>query len=151
MTNQHLWEESHPYYATPGNYYQPYSEAHKEFDSWESFADSLSKYSPNEKMLEDKGNWLYDGDEDLNLLWRWDWKRYDHNDENDDYYGSKEECHVCAGEEDICHELSLFYMLQRKASVCSASVFVTEEDEPAIREWLIKRSSVIKSIWSPLL
>jgi hypothetical protein len=148
---QHLWDFSHPYYATHGNYFQSHQDAHLYFFSWDNFSDSLRKYSANEIMLEDKGNWLYDGDHDLNLLWRWDWERHDHKNENDDYFIDPTECANCEGEQDVCHQLHLFYMFQRKAKIASASIYVTEEDEPVIREWLTERAKVMQNIWEPLL
>lgn len=58
--SSHLWEIHHPYYCAEGNYYKPLSECHDEYDSWAQFYDERGTM-----------------DDDLNLVFRWDWKRCD--------------------------------------------------------------------------
>ena len=123
---KHLWEYDHPYYCNEGNYLaSPVNHAHLEcwqkYDSWKAF-------------FEDWGG----TDPDLNLVFRWDWHAW-HLEYPEDYPGSEK------------HELTLFFMLQRKAFNKSVTVAVTEADEPAIREWLRQRAKTVAAIWEPLL
>lgn len=46
--------------------------------------------------------------------------------------------------------LMLFFMLQRKSHNISVEVNVTEDDEPAVREWLQKKWEYMKGMWEPL-
>lgn len=66
-------------------------------------------------------------DFDLNLLFRWDWHVWD----------------------DAGHELSLFWMLQRKGIYQSDTIAVTPDDEPAIRAWLEPRWQHMRTLWAP--
>ena len=128
MTDKHLWEYDHPYYCSEGNYFK--AGLHSSFDSWADFAE--------------EGNLLYDFDNDLNLLWRWDWNRPD----PDDYkYEIKED----SGFEIPGDTLLLFFMLQRKAYNISAEIYVTDADEPAVREWLAKKAAHMRKLWEPLI
>jgi uncharacterized protein YndB with AHSA1/START domain len=68
-------------------------------------------------------------DKDYNLLFRWDWS----TDED-----TKE------------HKLKLFFMQQRKGRFVPVEVVVTEEDEPAIREYLTGMWNHLKSLWEPV-
>ena len=47
--------------------------------------------------------------------------------------------------------LNLFFIAQRKARCFSASVEVTEADEPAVRAWLAKKAEHMRQVWEPLL
>ena len=107
---QHLWEVDHPYYAAEGNFYKP--GLHNQFESWAEFTETT----------------FYAGDRDMNLLYRWDWKRWEDGEET----------------------LSLFFILQRKAIACSAEMPVTEADEPAVRKWLGQCALTIRDLWEPL-
>ncbi|RKT33641.1 hypothetical protein DEU34_2244 [Microbacterium sp. AG1240] len=139
----HLWEHDHPYYCSEGNYFK--TGMHTVYESWVDFA------QPSEgRSFNDEWNLLYDFDDDLNLLWRWDWKKADPenywrkpgdpNDETAQYV-----------EDQKVDRLELFFMLQRKAYNISVEVKVTEADEPAVREWLIKKASHMRLLWAPLL
>jgi hypothetical protein len=55
---KHLWEVGHPYYCNEGNFYE--RGMHEVYDSWANF-------------IADWG----DTDPDMNLVFRWDWKRAD--------------------------------------------------------------------------
>lgn len=122
-----LWEIDHPYYCTEGNYYVPgnrWNEVHSEYDSWQDF-------------IADWG----DLDPDLNLVFRWDWKRAAPDDYEPDDDG------VIRVPED---RLLVFWVLQRKAILRSTECIVTEADEPAVREWLAERAKTIAAIWEPI-
>ncbi|MDF2915975.1 MAG: hypothetical protein K0S70_192 [Microbacterium sp.] len=119
----HLWESDHPYYCAEGNFYA--TGHHATFDSWEEFTED--------------GNLLYDGDPDLNLLFRWDWNAW-HLEHPEDYPNGAES-----------HVLSLFYVMQRKAFTSSVEVLVTPDDEEQVRVWLAERARTTLSIWHPIL
>lgn len=136
-TTKHLWEIDHPYYCTEGNYFQ--SGMHSVFESWAEFAEPSSQTPTG-----DLGNLLYDFDDDLNLLWRWDWKRADPADY--EYEIEADPDYEIPGD-----TLQLFFVLQRKGYNISAEVAVTEADEPAVREWLEAKANHMRRIWAPLL
>lgn len=75
---------------------------------------------------------FHSGDRDLNLIYRWDWLAAEPDDPED------------------TDELQLFFMLQRKAIACSATITVTKDDEPAIRKWLTECAQTIRDMWAPL-
>jgi len=110
-----LWEIEHPYYASEGNHYK--AGLHNLFASWAKFTETT----------------LYDGDRDMNLLYRWDWRKPGHH------------------EWDGTETLLLFFILQRKAIACSAEMPITEADEPAVRAWLISCAATVRDTWAPLL
>lgn len=123
----HLWETDHPYYCTTGNYFVPgtrWHEVHNSYDSWADF-------------YEDWGN----NDPDLNLVFRWDWKRSDPDDYEPDDDG------ITRVPADT---LQVFWVLQRKAILRSTECVVTEADEPAVLAWLRDRARTITAIWQPL-
>lgn len=115
-----LWEAAHPYYCKEGNFYARGDEVHGEYDSWQDFHDDWG-----------------DADPDMNLVFRWDWKKTDPDDLDDD-------------EEPGPDRLQVFWVLQRKAILRSTTCIVTAEDEPAVRKWLEVRATAIAAIWSPL-
>jgi hypothetical protein len=119
-----LWEIDHPYYASEGNYYK--NGLHNQFASWAEFTETT----------------FYDGDRDLNLLYRWDWDRPDPADYKDE---------LEQGEELPPETLKLFFILQRKAIACSAEMPITEADEPAVRAWLTECAARMRLLWEPLL
>ncbi|MEU6365699.1 hypothetical protein ABZ876_08080 [Streptomyces sp. NPDC046931] len=121
---QHLWESDHPYYCTEGNYFVPgtrWDEVHAEYDSWTEFYAAW-------------GN----SDEDMNLVFRWDWKR-----DSGEYLEE--------GEEPEPDKLHVYWVLQRKAILRSTVCVVTEADEPAVRAWLVERAKTIAAIWAPIV
>lgn len=126
MSTPHLWEIDHPYYCTEGNYYaSPLEGLHEAFESWADFIEAWG-----------------DTDPDLNLVFRWDWKRADPDDYEPDDDG------VTRIPEDT---LFVYWVLQRKAILRSTECAVTEADEPAVREWLTERAKTITAIWEPLI
>lgn len=91
------------------------------FESWAEFTETT----------------FYSGDPDMNLVFRWDWHSWRrHPDES--------------LRSDSSDELVLFFVLQRKGIFCSATIPVTDEDEPAVRAWLTDRAKTIAAIWAPL-
>lgn len=123
-TVTHLWDAKHPYYCSEGNYYvggDRWHEVHDEFDSWADFYAAWG-----------------DSDEDMNLVFRWDWNIPD----PDDYE---------PGEEMPTQTLDVHWVLQRKAILRSTTVVVEPADEPAVRAWLTARAKTIQAIWAPIL
>lgn len=114
-TEAPLWGTDHPYYAAEGNHYK--NGLHNLFDSWADFTETT----------------FYDGDRDLNLLYRWDWRKPGHHDW------------------DGTETLLLFFILQRKAIACSAELPVSDADEPAVRAWLTECANTLRAVWEPLL
>ncbi|MEV8403567.1 hypothetical protein [Streptomyces niveus] len=120
-TSPHLWAIDHPYYCAEGNYYaRPGEGLHTEYNSWAEF-------------YEDWG----DNDPDMNLVFRWDWKRADPTDYAD-------------FEEIPADRLAVYWVLQRKAILRSTECIVTEADESAVRAWLADRAKTITAIWEPI-
>jgi hypothetical protein len=129
LPDKHLWECDHPYYGPEGNRYRsPMDNHHQLFESWEYF------------KLED--SW-YDSDLDMNLLYRWDWKRYS---EDQDFIDD-----AAALGEQASDVLQLFYVQQRRSDMYSMAIKVTDDDEPDIRAWLVDRAEHMKELWSPLI
>lgn len=124
-SSKHLWEIDHPYYCSEGSYWLPGTRWHEVHNEYETWADFLSEWGGN--------------DPDLNLLFRWDWKRADPAD------------HEPYGEEVPGDHVELFYFMQRKARNMSVFVKVTEADETAVREFLTTRAEHMRKLWEPLL
>jgi hypothetical protein len=110
----HLWEINHPYYCNEGNYYATGQPTEK-YESWADFFDAEGDSSFN-----------------LNLVFRWDWRKADPNGEN---WGN---------ETDI---LLIFWMGQRKGLYRWSEVQVTDADEAAVKEWLHKRWLHLQHLW----
>ena len=72
-------------------------------------------------------------DRDQNFLIRWDWR--------------KPGFHEWEGQE----YLLLFFVLQRKAILCSVEMPVSEADEPAVRCFLTECAQTMRATWEPLL
>lgn len=116
-----LWEIDHPYYCNEGNYYAPGNDQpHAHHRSWAEF-------------ISEEGN----SDFDMNLVFRFDWKERDEDDEptynGDDYYRNG--------------VLSVFYMGQRKGLYRWATVEVCRADEPAVLEFLRPRWEYLRQLW----
>lgn len=108
----HLWEVEHSYYCEEGNYFEQGCNT-----KYDSFAD----------FLEESGYI----DLDYNLLFRWDWKKGEEEEEGD--------------------TLSLFWMQQRKGKYVSETIKVTEADEPAVRAFLQRAFNHLAALWLPIL
>lgn len=141
--DKHLWEVVHPFYCSEGNFYK--NGLHTHFASWEEFA-TPARF----KDMGATGNVLYDWDDDLNFLFRWDWKKAN----KEDYWlapGDPDDETARYEEDQKTDTLMLFFMAQRKGRNMSAQVTVTEADEPAVREWLTGKAEYMRKIWEPLL
>lgn len=124
---KHLWEAQHPYYMTDGCYYAPSRDHHFEFDSWTEFLEEREAV-----------------DDDMNLVFRWDWQRHTVTD-----IWSRGYCEEPSHEEcsDIMH---VFFVMQRKAFTTSCAVRVTEDDEPAVLKYLTPKARKIAQLWEPI-
>lgn len=120
ITAERLRDADHPYYCNEGNYYAVGADVHTSYESWADF-------------FEDWGG----QDQDLNLVFRWDWKR------GDEY--------LVEGEEPGPDRLFVYWVLQRKAILRSTECIVTADDEPAVREWLTHRAKTVAAIWAPII
>ena len=137
MSELHLWEYDHPYYCSQGNYFR--NGLHEAFGSWEDFAQPAGFVQGIPS-----GNVLYDFDDDLNFLFRWDWIRPDPSDYK--YELEEDPEFQIPGD-----TLLLFFMAQRKGRNFSAEVSVTEADEPAVRAWLTRKAKYMRKMWEPFL
>jgi hypothetical protein len=121
-----LYESDHPYYGPEGSFWaSPAKEAdyHQRFASWKDFVE---------------GDSMYDCDIDMNWCYRWDWKEW-HKEYPEDYPDGKEHS-----------ELLLYWMMPRKGIMCTTTIKVTREDEPAVRAWLQKFADYMVTMWAPL-
>jgi hypothetical protein len=118
-----LREANHPYYCTEGNYYVGGDKRHEVLYTYDSWADFYEAWG--------------DSDEDMNLVFRWDWNVPDPSD-------------YAEGEVMPSESLSVFWVQQRKARLLSTECDITPEDEPAVREWLAKRAKTMAAIWAPI-
>lgn len=117
-TQRHLWEEKHPYRCE-----QP-SDSFYEYESWEDFYRVWGE-----------------SDEDLNLLFRWDWSI-------EDARGNPMAPSSDKFEKDGV--LRLFWVMQRKGRLSASEVWVCQEDEEEVRQWLHKRWSHMVRLWWPV-
>lgn len=118
----HLWEVDHPYYCAEGNYFK--TGQHTVFASWKDFLDETVFVS---------------ADRDQNFLIRWDWQT--------DRTPGEPLVRGIDGDD----RLLLFFVLQRKAILCSVEIVVTEADEPVVRKFLIECAETMRATWEPLL
>jgi hypothetical protein len=112
----HLWEIEHPYYCNDGNYYAAGNK--QPFERYESWAD----------FFEAEGN----SDLDMNLVFRWDWRKADPQDE---HWGNKKD------------ELLIYFMGQRKGLYRWVKIEINDSNEAAVREWLAKRWQHLVLLW----
>lgn len=98
-------------------------------------------YGPEGRINEDYASWadffeeMGAADPDMNLLIRWDWHT---PDPEGDQWGNKD------------HELLLFFVQQRKSAIAKCTVYVSPEDEGAVREYLAKKLDYLVMMWSPV-
>lgn len=127
VATDHLWDHDHPYYGTTGNYFEGHPFQGTREGLWEEFIDEMG-----------------DADEDMNLIYRWDWIKTD----PEDYVEERSEDPEFELPAD---RLMFFYMGQRKAYCWSWEVTVTDDDEPAVREFLAKKAAHMALLWAPFL
>ncbi|MFE1550600.1 hypothetical protein [Streptomyces sp. NPDC058718] len=119
-TDDRLWDIDHPYYCAEGNYFK--NGQHLTYPNWTEFQEEWGSL-----------------DDDLNLVFRWDWKRADPAD------------YEPYGEDVPPDALHVYWVLQRKAILRSTECVITEADEPAVREWLTRKAARLRLVWEPLL
>lgn len=73
----------------------------------------------------------FESDLDYNLMYRFDWKK------EGESYPEKE-------------HIKFFYVQQRRGLVAADTIFVTAEDEPAVRAYLQKYADHMRDLWAPL-
>ena len=128
VTSAKLWESEHEYYCND-NFYS--SEPKWSYASWAAFADEELK----------------DIDDDYNFLFRWDWLKYDPDDDRRTSFDAGET--PTTGSTD--QYLKLFYMGQRKGLFRVVTVYnLSEADEPAVREFLRARWQYMRGLWEPI-
>lgn len=139
---QHLWDrESYRHVSQSG-------ESHIVYKSWNDFAE------PTKGLV--SGNALYDFDDDLNFLYRWDWvkvKKEDYLLDDSDYGLTEEELATqkkAYAEDSETDTLYLYFMLPRKGKAVSVEVTVVEEEEPLVRAWLELKWYYMKRLWEPV-
>lgn len=119
----HLWEAQHPYYASDTEFHTRPAE-HARFDSWAEFVENFG-----------------DADFDYNLVFRWDWKRFDPENYTIEDLPPPELRR---------DELWVYFVMQRKGFYWPVRAYVTEADEPAVRAWLAERGAYLSRVWEPL-
>lgn len=122
---KHLWEVEHDYYGPESNYFATgiqQREYSQHWESWSDFADGWG--SPIDGM-----NWLY----------RFDWIKADLDDLR--FFPDM----------DTRDTLRLFYLLPRKGILLDHTVYVTEDDEPAVRTYLKPAAEYSLNMWAPLV
>ncbi len=113
MTLPHLWEIDHPYYCNEGNYFANINDQPTcTYESWADFYD-------------EEGN----SDFDMNLLFRWDWRKADPDKK------------AWGNPTDV---LLLYWMGQRKGLYRWTTVQICDADEPAVRAWLADRWAYLR-------
>lgn len=114
---------AHSYYCEEMNYYANKADGGPfEFDSWAAFAEEHS-----------------DADIEWNMVFRWDWRRFDKEDHDAESMPS-----------DQRDTLQLCVMHQRKGRYVSYLIRVTDADEEAVRTYLEPRWRYLQKLWEPL-
>lgn len=113
---KHLWEIDHPYYCNEGNYFARGGEQpHFHFDSWDDF---MAEFG--------------DSDMDMNLVFRWDWRKADPEEK---HWGNPKD------------QLLIFFMGQRKGEYLWSTIDITDADEPGVIAFLKPRWEYLKLMW----
>lgn len=117
----HLWEIDHPYYGAEG------TGGGAEFDSFAELRAAID-----------------DLDEDMNHVYRWDWKDYSHP-MHDGLFSE--------GEDRTEQVLMVFMVMPRKSRFLSWSCPVTHDQEDEVRAWLTGPRVLghLRRLWEPLL
>lgn len=121
----HIWEHRHSYYCEMQNYRaRPDEGCTQEFDCWAEF---IAEWG--------------DSDEDMNLLFRWDWMPATDEDGDD--------IKPMTGDGG---ELRLCFMMQRKGDYrCVVVHGMKNSDEQAVIAYLQPLAEHMRNLWSPLL
>jgi len=116
----HLWEIKHPYYCSETNYRCAGNRNHEvcfPYDSWEDFYAAWG-----------------DSDLDMNLVFRWDWKKADPAEDEEDRWPRRD-------------TLYIFFMMQRKGDYRWCEISIKDEDEDNVRKFLSQRWNHLKLLW----
>lgn len=116
----HLWEVDHPYYA-------PDSYANK-CESFEHLRHDVDRI-----------------DEDMNLIYRWDWVDPRHPSQDDLYLSDEYRSPI--------DTLTIWMLQPRKSQFISFSCPVTHEQEAEVLEWLRgpRVAGHLRKLWAPVL
>lgn len=123
MSDKNPLAVEHSYYCSESNYFANRSDGGPiEYGSWSRFLDEFDR-----------------ADIDLNMVFRWDWKRFDPQDytEEDMPKDQRDTLQICM-------------MHQRKGKYCSYLVRVTDADADDVQAFLKKHWEYLKSIWEPI-
>lgn len=115
----HLWEIDHPYYGCSYRY--------EDFDSFTELRDCVNS-----------------NDEDMNFVYRWDWKDYS-QPHNDDLF--------LPGEDRSKQEFSVTIVMPRKDLLVEWRCPITHDQEEEVLEWLRSPRVLghLRKWWEPLL
>lgn len=123
-----LYEVEHSYYCN-NNFYS--NEPKRSFASWADFVDEE----------------LGDIDDDYNFLFRWDWRRYESDDDRVKAFDVGEQPDTGPTDE----YLELFYMGQRKGLFRVVRVYnMSKDDDIAVRQFLRARWQYMVALWAPV-
>lgn len=114
-----LWQIDHPYYGPDTN------------------TNQCSSFAELRSLVDDL-------DEDMNLVYRWDWK---------DWSQPQFDRLFLEGEDRGGQEFAVFMILPRKSMLICFTCPVAHEDEPAVLEWLRGRRvlGALRTLWEPIL
>lgn len=127
LSKKHLWEVDHPYYCNESNFFQRGDSDYETNFKYKSFNDFMAEWGSS--------------DEDMNLVFRWDWKEETDDDgklihcSDDNYRNGK---------------LSIFYMMQRKGYHSVCEIEVCRNDEKSVIDFLKTKFEHIKKLWEPI-
>lgn len=115
---KHLWEIDHPYYGADGD---------------EEEADSFAELKAT-----------VDGsDEDMNVMYRWDWKDYSQPHFDDLFLDDEDRSE---------EEFTVYLLLPRKSRFWSVTCPITKDREPEVLEWLKgdRCAGYLRTLWEPV-
>jgi hypothetical protein len=122
---KHLWEVDHDYYGPDSNYFATGVQQRDYSNTFETFAAFFEDWGRTPGGL----NWLY----------RFDWIKADLDDLR--FFPDM----------DTRDTLRLFYLLPRKGILLDHTIYVTEDDEPAVRLFLEQHAEYTRRMWEPFL
>lgn len=114
-----LWEVDHPFYGC---------------DDYENHVDTFDELREHVDSM----------DEDMNLVYRWDWKDYSQPHFDDDFLTDAERRK---------QKFIVFWLMPRKGRCGSISCSITHEQEAEVYEWLSGPRCLghLQKVWAPLL
>lgn len=116
-----LWELDHPYYGADG------------------YDDRVDSFAELRHAIDRM-------DEDMNFVYRWDWKDYSQPHYDDLYLGDPDEPRAK-------QELTVHFLMPRKSKFASLTCPITHEQEAEVLEWLRgpRVLGYLRTMWAPLL